>query len=182
VIVGNWSNSDYGSSLFRQYGERIENIILLDPIYEQRELDLLRSNCCLYIHGHSAGGTNPSLVEAMFLGLPILAFDVAYNRCTMQQKGLYFRDSENLRSVLNDLTATQLSEIRKDMRDVASEFYTWEVIANRYDYLIKSLSYDYHKTSVEPRVASISESSLRKLQLSHLRNTIKFHQTAYHYE
>jgi glycosyltransferase involved in cell wall biosynthesis len=182
VIVGNWSNSEYGNALFNQYGGGNENIILLDPIYEQRELDLLRSNCGLYIHGHSAGGTNPSLVEAMFLGLPILAYDVAYNRCTMQQKGLYFRDCENLIGVLNELTIPKLSDIRKDMRNVASEFYTWEVIANKYDYLIKSLSYDYQKTSVEPMIASISESSLRRLQLSHLRNTIKFHQTAYHYE
>ncbi|MCU0323619.1 MAG: DUF1972 domain-containing protein [Chitinophagaceae bacterium] len=72
VMVGNWKNGEYGIELRKQY-QSFSNIILLDPIYNQRELDLLRSNCLVYVHGHSAGGTNPSLVEAMYLGLPVIA-------------------------------------------------------------------------------------------------------------
>jgi putative lipase involved disintegration of autophagic bodies len=62
-----------------------ENIFLLDPIYDQHILNRIRSNCYLYIHGHSAGGTNPSLVEAIYLGLPILAFGVEYNKETTKK-------------------------------------------------------------------------------------------------
>lgn len=45
---------------------------MLSPIYDISILNILRSNCSFYIHGHSAGGTNPSLVEAMFLENPLL--------------------------------------------------------------------------------------------------------------
>ena len=78
VMVGNWDKSAYGMDLKANY-QAHPTIHLLDPIYNQNQLDLLRSNATLYVHGHSAGGTNPSLVEAMFLGLPIIAFGVSYN-------------------------------------------------------------------------------------------------------
>ena len=181
VVVGNWENSEYGIALKEQYKSNT-NLILLKPIYEQKQLDLLRSNCSLYIHGHSAGGTNPSLVEAMYLGLPIIAFDVIYNRCTMKDKGLYFKDSEDLRTKVNALSTKQLSELSSQMRLLATEFYTWEVIANKYDLLTKSLFYNYHKTKVESKISSISVNSLSKLKLSHLKHTIKFYQKPYNHE
>jgi glycosyltransferase involved in cell wall biosynthesis len=81
VFIGNWNNSEYGRALREKYKDNT-NMHLLDPIYDQRTLDVIRGNCFLYIHGHSAGGTNPSLVEAMYLGLPVIAFDVSYNRTT----------------------------------------------------------------------------------------------------
>ena len=81
VFVGNWEKSEYGRSLKEKFSV-CKNILLLDPIYEPHTVNWLRSNARVYIHGHSAGGTNPSLVEAMNLSLPILAFDCVYNRAT----------------------------------------------------------------------------------------------------
>ena len=68
VLVGNWKNSQYGSSLRLRYG--VKNIIMLDSIYDQNVLNQLRSNCDLYIHGHSAGGTNHLWLRLCVLGLP----------------------------------------------------------------------------------------------------------------
>jgi putative lipase involved disintegration of autophagic bodies len=48
------------------------------------------------VHGHSAGGTNPSLVEAMNFGLPILAFDCVYNRATTEDKCKYWKTAEDI--------------------------------------------------------------------------------------
>ena len=93
VMVGNWNNSEYGKSMKADYGN-YSNIHLLDPIYDQVKLDKLRSNCLVYIHGHSAGGTNPSLVEAMYLGRPVIAFDVSYNCVTTENKALYFKNGK----------------------------------------------------------------------------------------
>ncbi|MCF8248234.1 MAG: DUF1972 domain-containing protein [Saprospiraceae bacterium] len=56
VIVGNWEHSKYGHELRHMY-RQYPNLHLLDPIYEPTELNCLRSNCTLYVHGHSAGGT-----------------------------------------------------------------------------------------------------------------------------
>jgi glycosyltransferase involved in cell wall biosynthesis len=77
VIVGNWENSDYGKRLKKAY-KNLPNITLLEPIYEQREIDMIRGNANLYIHGHSNGGTNMSLIEAMYLGLPVFSFDDSF--------------------------------------------------------------------------------------------------------
>ena len=92
IFVGNWNNSGYGKSLKKKYKDN-PNIVLLDAIYDSTELNLLRSNCMVYIHGHSAGGTNPALVEAMFLGLPIIAFSNGFNEYTTENKAIYFNNS-----------------------------------------------------------------------------------------
>jgi glycosyltransferase involved in cell wall biosynthesis len=181
VVVGNWVNSQYGVDLKAKYKHN-SNLILLDPIYEQKELDLLRSNCSLYIHGHSAGGTNPSLVEAMYLGLPIIAFDVIYNRSTMKDKGLYFQSSEDLRIKVIKTSSEQLNTLSKQMSLLANEFYTWEVIANKYEILIKSLFFNYKKTKVTSSISTLSDESLKELKLSHLKNSLKFYQKPYNHE
>ena len=49
----------------------------------------LRNTCDVYIHGHSAGGTNPSLVEMMYFSKPIVAFDCIYNQMTMKNHGYF---------------------------------------------------------------------------------------------
>lgn len=174
VIVGNWNNSEYGLNLKQQYAET-EHLILLDPIYEQTELDLLRSNCSLYVHGHSAGGTNPSLVEAMYLGLPILAFDVVYNRATMCHKGMYFKDADALSTILSTLKKEQVDALSVEMKLLANEFYTWEVIADKYHALILSLYNDYGKTEVDNRMSKLPKGVLRQMNLMHLKNTRKFY-------
>ncbi len=131
VIVGNWENSEYSRTLKEKYSE-YSHIHLLDAIYESNILEQLRSNCFLYLHGHSAGGTNPSLVEAMHLELPIFAFDVLYNRVTTQEKAYYFKDAIGLEVLLQNLDAKELKRIASDMKDIAHKEYTWEEIARKY--------------------------------------------------
>lgn len=131
VFVGNWSNSKYGIAAKEKYS-KFDHIILLDPIYDQRELDLLRSNCTIYIHGHSAGGTNPSLVEAMNLGLPILAFTSGFNEFTTANNAIYFSSSKELIKALNNLNQTQLFSIGEKMKSIAIQNYRWELIAEKY--------------------------------------------------
>ena len=104
VLVGNWNNSEYSKNLRKKYSSN-SNLILLDPIYDQRELNVLRSNCTVYVHGHSAGGTNPSLVEAMYLGLPVFAFDVNFNRATTEGKARYFRSESELLAMLQQVNS-----------------------------------------------------------------------------
>lgn len=130
VIVGNWHNSKYGEELLMKY-KHCQNIRLLNPIYEKKDINLLRSNCRLYIHPHSVGGTNPSLVEAMFLGLPIVAFDVIYNRATTEEKALYFHDVDSLQNVVS-YKEDKFKNVATFMKDVADRRYKWEIIAQKY--------------------------------------------------
>lgn len=133
VLVGNWDNCDYGKTLRKEYSDT-PNLFLLDPIYDQDQLDSLRSNCKLYIHGHSAGGTNPSLVEAMWLGLPIVCFDVSYNRETTENKSFYFRDVSSLVAIsLRLMKNSELTVLlRSDMKDIACLRYRWKTIVEQY--------------------------------------------------
>ncbi|MBI1224934.1 MAG: DUF1972 domain-containing protein [Bacteroidetes bacterium] len=131
VLVGNWEHSPYGHELrllYRQY----KNLYLLDPIYEPQELDMLRSNCMMYVHGHSAGGTNPSLVEAMYLGLPVLSFGAIYNRITTQERALFFETVEELIDILKQIPRMDLSEIAHDLKWIADIRYNWPTISQKY--------------------------------------------------
>ncbi len=129
VIVGNWDNSPYGIRLKQQY-LHFENIFLLSPIYDQEVLALLRSKASRYIHGHSVGGTNPSLVEAMSLGLNIAAFDVCFNKETTEYQAQYFSTTQDLIAIIkgND-TILDNGDL---MYEIASRRYQWRIIASQY--------------------------------------------------
>ena len=88
--------------------ENEEQLVLLEAIYDRGILDVLRGNCYFYVHGHSAGGTNPSLVEAMFLGLPIIAYNVSYNKTTTERSALYFTKIDDLVNIIRDLQWKQM--------------------------------------------------------------------------
>jgi glycosyltransferase involved in cell wall biosynthesis len=130
VIVGLWNHGKYGKLLKEKYSN-YPNLYLLDPIYDQDELNVLRSNTDLYVHGHSAGGTNPSLVEAMYLGLPIMAYDISYNRETTSHKALYFRNPDELIHLLNASGKSKLEEVGKAMYESACVRYVWKNIAQK---------------------------------------------------
>ena len=130
IFIGNWNHSEYSRTLKEQYGKEYKNIVLLDSIYDIETLYILRRNARMYIHGHSAGGTNPSLVEAMFTGKPILAYDVVYNRETTFHRAYYFSNAESLRELMEreDLDGAI-------MKELALENYTWKRIAKQYESL-----------------------------------------------
>ena len=134
VIIGNWNASHYGSELKRQY-MNYDYIHLVDPIYDQKKLDMIRSNCHVYLHGHSAGGTNPSLVEAMNLGLPIIAYGANYNKETTDNKALYFDNSSELKELLSEVTEDDLAYVAECMGEIAKKKYTWKTILNSYESL-----------------------------------------------
>lgn len=133
IIIGNWNFSEYGKSLRNQYCN-YKNLKLLDPIYDQITLDELRSNCGLYIHGHSVGGTNPSLVEAMNLGLCIVAYNVDYNIETTENKAIYFNTSKDLIQVLEKFENKLLpvENYKLDMKEIANRRYRWSIITDKY--------------------------------------------------
>lgn len=131
VFVGNWNNSAFGREL-RQRFAAVAHLHLLDPIYDPGVLRTVRGSASIYIHGHSAGGTNPSLVEMMHFGVPILAYDCIFNRYTTDGKALWFTDAQSLCANLDHLTPNTATEVGADMRRIAQERYTWGAIGQTY--------------------------------------------------
>ncbi len=136
VLVGNWQASAYGAQLYGKYS-KITHIHLLEPIYDQAVLNQIRSNCLVYLHGHSAGGTNPSLVEAMNLGLPVIAYAADYNKQSTENAALYFSDAAGLKQLLMATDHHTLQRISENMLEIAKRRYMWHMIAKHYAGLMR---------------------------------------------
>ena len=93
-LVG--KENDYFDKIIKPKIENLKNIIFLGPIYNRNELYELWSSSDYYIHGHSVGGTNPTLIEAISLKLPIIAYNCSFNKKVLGGNGLFFKNSEEL--------------------------------------------------------------------------------------
>jgi len=131
VIVGNWKTSAYGEALRAEFGD-VPNIQLIDPIYHIPTIFRIRAGAHAYVHGHSAGGTNPSLVEAMYLGLPVIAFSCGYNEATTHDQAAYFKSKDELKALLGATSDDDLKANGARMKTLAEEHYLWSVVADQY--------------------------------------------------
>jgi glycosyltransferase involved in cell wall biosynthesis len=170
LVVGNWEANEYGKKLKEKYSS-VPNILLFDPTYDQRSIDLLRSNAAIYIHGHSAGGTNPSLVEAMYLGLPVIAYGVSYNRTTTEGKAIYFKTEEDLVDHIKNIKLDTLKSLGKKMKSIAKRRYIWSLVTDKYRSLtIESLTLK-SKQRIEPKASNLKPNVLASFEIRHLKTT-----------
>ena len=94
LVIGK-HNTPYGEILKEKYRE-IHNIKFMDGIYNQNHLNNLRYFSNLYFHGHSVGGTNPSLLEAMASGALIVAHENIFNKSILEEDAFYFKNEEDI--------------------------------------------------------------------------------------
>jgi len=131
VFVGNWDASAFGREMRARYQE-FGHLVLADPEYDLGVLRTLREGASLYVHGHSAGGTNPSLVEMMHFGVPVVAFDCGFNRHTTRGQAAYFADAAGLVAAVAALPAMEASDAGARMRELAHRHYTWNQVGAEY--------------------------------------------------
>ena len=129
IIIGNWQHSEYGKKLLERY-KTCSNLILLDPIYDLEVLYTFRQKCYGYVHGHSAGGTNPSLVEIMFHKKSVIAFDCDFNRKTLNNHGIFFDSVDALIAILDDAIDHNFFSI--PAYEFAKKNYMWATISEQY--------------------------------------------------
>ncbi len=123
AVLGHWSNA-YAQTLLQLFGAHPNFIRLqanFDPLYTQA----LRQGCRLYVHGHSAGGTNPGLLQAMAAGCRISAHDNVFNRAVLGPKASYFTRPSDL------VNAWKNAE---DLPTFTSEstHYSWPTVTQAY--------------------------------------------------
>ncbi len=78
-----------------------EDVIFPGAIYDKAKVEALRQFAALYVHGHQVGGTNPSLVEALGCGTPVLCHDNPFNRWVAGVCGFYFKNETDCAAQLD---------------------------------------------------------------------------------
>lgn len=124
-----------------------EEVVFPGAIYDKDVIDCLRFHAKLYIHGHRVGGTNPSLVEALGAGTPILAYDNCFNRWVAGEGSTYFSCVEECKEALDYLLANpdRLSEMKRASKKRFFEAFTWKTVLNEYEKLLLEWQKDMQK-------------------------------------
>jgi glycosyltransferase involved in cell wall biosynthesis len=148
LVIGDTANR-YGKHLIEKFGND-PGIVFTGSLFDQQCLHSLRAHARLYFHGHSVGGTNPSLLEAMASGALIAAHDNPFNRAILGDDAYYFTDPAAVSSILQGLeklpsrasatrvsTVAHLTESEHQMMianfDKIDAQYNWEKVINAYE-------------------------------------------------
>ena len=110
-------------------------VVLPGAIYDQAVVKALRFHARAYMHGHTVGGTNPSLVEALAAGNMVIAHDNRYNRWVAGEAAIYFSDTDSLSERIDEASADDALAARcgKAARIRAREAFRWEDILLAYE-------------------------------------------------
>jgi glycosyltransferase involved in cell wall biosynthesis len=138
LVVGNYKNK-FGSYLRTKFAGR-ENIVFTGPIYDAPTTNNLRYYSNLYFHGHSVGGTNPSLLEAMGCNCLISAHDNEFNRGVLGDDAYYFSSAQDISRYLRECNKqdSRNAVLLKNNLDKISGIYTWDRIVHEYEALMKA--------------------------------------------
>lgn len=134
LIVGDFENK-YGKFLHNTYQD--ERIIFLGRIFNTDELDNLRHYSSVYFHGHSAGGTNPSLLEAMATSCTICAHNNVFNRSVLENDAFYFAKPDDISHLLNNKKEKKQKKtwINNNLNKIRT-YYNMDLIIDKYHELM----------------------------------------------
>ena len=144
VIITNLEHDKFYDELLEKTNFTSDSRIkFVGPFYDQEGLIYIRENAYGYIHGHSAGGTNPSLIEALSRTNLNILFDVSYNKEVGVNSCYYFtKEDGSLQRVIDKVDNLGIEELIKlglKCKKRVKEDYTWELISTRYDVLFEDL-------------------------------------------
>lgn len=142
-VIGNTVSTPFGRYLEEKFSKH-KNIRFLGPIYDLNFLNHLRYYSQLYFHGHSVGGTNPSLLEAMGSGALIAAHNNVFNQAILDCDAFYFESAEQVSKLVLSVEKNQHYEKIENNTNKIKILYSWDTINRKYlNYLIKC--YHEHK-------------------------------------
>jgi glycosyltransferase involved in cell wall biosynthesis len=141
LVVGSAPYADAYTARVRQAAGSDPRIRMLGGVWDQDQLDQLYANCLTYLHGHSVGGTNPSLLRAMGAAADVIAFDVDFNREVLGEFGRYFSCVGDLAPLLfaAEVLPEEAVERGLHFRTRAAHRYDWLEVATGYEQLCKKL-------------------------------------------
>lgn len=139
VVVGSAPYAD-------EYTARVESLAdsrvrLLGGVWDQELLDALYAGALVYYHGHSVGGTNPSLLRAIGAGAAVDAFDVSFNREVLGEAGRYWSSPQEVAALVEGAEADPAGQAaRGRLSAERAALYDWDEVAARYEELARRLA------------------------------------------
>lgn len=131
IVVGKHDINKFGIYLKDKYRE-YTNIKFVGGIYDLKVLNNLRYYSNLYFHGHTVGGTNPSLLEAMSSNTLIIAHKNDFNMSILGSNAYYFENKNDVKKVIESLSKHENIDKAKACSDEIKKKFNWEIINNQY--------------------------------------------------
>ena len=141
VVIGSAPYADRYTERIRAAAGDDARIRLAGAVWDQELLDQLYGNAVTYLHGHSVGGTNPSLLRAIGAGAATLAYDVVFNREVLDDAGRFFRTEDDVAALVRwaEDEPAEVAGLRLRSLDRAGR-YDWDDVAKRYEQLCQRLA------------------------------------------
>jgi len=139
VVVGSAPYADdYTRHVHSLADDRVR---FLGGVWDQELLDQLYAHCATYLHGHSVGGTNPSLLRAIGAGAATIAYDVSFNREVLETSGRYFSTPDDVATAVSDAERDP-ARVRRDGKRarLLAARYDWDHVAEGYQTLCRRLA------------------------------------------
>jgi len=140
VVVGSAPYADAYTARVHALAAGDERVRFLGGVWDAELLDQLYAHAASYLHGHSVGGTNPSLLRAIGAGTPTIAYDVAFNREVLREAGRYAADADAVRRHVEEVEASpEDARAAGAALQLRARDYDWDVVADGYEDLARRL-------------------------------------------
>jgi hypothetical protein len=135
LVVGK-TNNEFGTMLVNRYGQH-KGIKFLGGIYNIKAVNNLRYYSGIYFHGHSVGGTNPSLLEAMSSNALIAAHDNVFNKTVLERDAFYFSTPAQVADIIRNYSdkASHNTFIQNNLNKIRTQ-YSWARITDLYEHVL----------------------------------------------
>ena len=131
LVVGKHDVNSFGAHLKKKFKEHI-NIKFVGGIYNLEHLNNLRYFSNLYFHGHSVGGTNPSLLEAMSSKALIVANNNEFNKSILQDNAFYFESPEDVKFHIEHTSKKEHAIKIENCYNQINKHFSWDIINKKY--------------------------------------------------
>jgi len=137
VVLGHYDSTN-------SYHQAVKNaasseVKFIGAVYDKAVVQALRFHSAAYVHGHQVGGTNPSLVEALGAGNPVVAHDNRFNRWVAGDGASYFTSADSLSERMDELLSqpSKLADLRAHGQRRFEAMFTWSDILGQYEALLE---------------------------------------------
>jgi len=148
-VIGDTSNR-FGKFINHKF-KNDSRIEFTGGIFDNAKIRAMQNNSYLYFHGHSVGGTNPSLLEAMASEALIAAHNNPFNKAVLNSDAFYFSDAQDVKELVENVQRNQSEKLMVDNnRQKIQQQFSWGRIIDQYEQFIFDCYYNekYEKAIV----------------------------------